>query len=747
LATIGIISGPGPNWNAFNTLRHVETSGSTIPNWNWMWDTETLLLNQPDRDFFLVFLSASYGNQVNVLAGNYYTFIGDWINPSTSPLGPTASDSTTVPLAGPYDLEIVTTTTGTFLVAAALGDKALTVFRIDVDSGFDSGGLTFVGAATDPDLTDFSDPLRQVKDLAQLTVRGQTFIVAQSDVYGELSTWRFRPDGQVVFADAVGGYGFANNPVTGLTQVAATTLDGRGYVVAIGREQVSLFEVTNRGVLTLKDTDPVLALGPGQSLSCTALDIVQIDGRTFVYAGMTGFGNTNMVAYEILPSGELSERSLLPMAENISMIKAEKIDGADVLVVTTQTGPVFARVFTVQPDGTLRLLTELTNDNTFEVPTNPPDMYVVQSADLTQHYGVPVLAVTSAYSANINGHTHFFELGDDSSDEVLGDGTDNVLLGLVGSDTLKGGGGNDRLYGGYNDPEPADGPGAQDYRDALYGGNGNDTLNGGKGGDDLFGGNGRDMLDYSTSNARVTINLGTGAASGGDAEGDTFTGMEDILGSRGNDNLKGDGGKNVIYGNAGRDQIWGMSGDDRLFAGDMNDEDTHSDTIYGGGGNDRLYSGGGNDVFYGGNDNDTLMGVGYTGSNDSFYGDAGDDFLYGGVGNDFLSGGTGNDVLFGGKQNDTLLGGQGNDSLQGGSGADRFVFFPGFAGNDLIIDMTVEDRVVLAGFTGIADFGDVLARTSDVNGEAVLIPEAGQRITFLDVSKAQLTAGMFEYSI
>src|SRR6185436_13242297 len=74
--------------------------------------------------------------------------------------------------------------------------------------------------------------------------------------------------------------------------------------------------------------------------------------------------------------------------------------------------------------------------------------------------------------------------------------------------TITGGGGNDTFTGGTG-------------ADTLTGGAGNDTLAGGGGADILDGGAGTDTADYSTSGAGVTVNLATGAASGGDAAGDT----------------------------------------------------------------------------------------------------------------------------------------------------------------------------------------------------------------------------------
>ncbi len=80
--------------------------------------------------------------------------------------------------------------------------------------------------------------------------------------------------------------------------------------------------------------------------------------------------------------------------------------------------------------------------------------------------------------------------------------------------------------------------------DILLGGAGNDTLIGGGGADSLQGGAGVDTADYSGSAAPVTVNLTTGTGSGGDAQGDTLTGVDNLIGSFGDDSLTGDAGNN-----------------------------------------------------------------------------------------------------------------------------------------------------------------------------------------------------------
>src|SRR3546814_5612601 len=73
--------------------------------------------------------------------------------------------------------------------------------------------------------------------------------------------------------------------------------------------------------------------------------------------------------------------------------------------------------------------------------------------------------------------------------------------------------------------------------DTLDGGNGNDTLTGGAGADALIGGSGTDTASYAGSANGVTVDLTTGTGLGGDAQGDTLSGIENLTGSNYDDTL------------------------------------------------------------------------------------------------------------------------------------------------------------------------------------------------------------------
>ena len=262
--------------------------------------------------------------------------------------------------------------------------------------------------------------------------------------------------------------------------------------------------------------------------------------------------------------------------------------------------------------------------------------------------------------------------GEAGDDALWGDDGADTLEGGVGADILRGGTGNDALYGGEgadslhgeDGNDYLDG-GADNANDTLYGdagddtllgGGGNDRLDGGAGNDQLAGGAGADILiggdgidtaNYSASTSYVSVHLYNGTANGGDAQGDTLTEIENLVGSSGADTLIGSADANWIEGGEGDDWIQGEEGDDALL------------------------------------------------------GQGGNDTLHGGIGADQLQGGTGNDALYGWAGNDVLTGGAGDDLLIGGAGDDRYVFARG-EGND-----TVDQTGSLASDNDIVGFTDL----------------------------------------
>ena len=207
------------------------------------------------------------------------------------------------------------------------------------------------------------------------------------------------------------------------------------------------------------------------------------------------------------------------------------------------------------------------------------------------------------------------------SDGLYGDNSDNVISGGGSKDFLHGRGGNDTLNG-----------------DA-----GDDILDGGEGADVLNGGSGTDEANYENSDKGVTVRL-AGVSEGGTAEGDTYSSVENAVGSDFDD---------VFYGTAYANTFWGGKGND-VFKGD-----------------------GGMDHFDGGADSDTVdyrdSSAAVTVNLATGQGDGGDAWgdtyqsienIYGSEqeGN-LLIGNDGENIIKSYGHNDVIEGGAGNDDI------------------------------------------------------------------------------------
>ncbi|MBX9778593.1 MAG: hypothetical protein K2Y71_29835 [Xanthobacteraceae bacterium] len=176
--------------------------------------------------------------------------------------------------------------------------------------------------------------------------------------------------------------------------------------------------------------------------------------------------------------------------------------------------------------------------------------------------------------------------GTNLNDTLFGTGGADEIHGRFGNDFLSGGGGNDRLFGEEGNDSLSGGSG----NDLLDGGSGNDTLTGGAGADTLIGGDGFDTVSYASATTAVHVPLaGVGAI--GDAQGDTYSGIDRIVGSQFGDTLIADDSGIVIDAGGGNDDLWGGAGLDVLNGG------SGDDWLEGGLGLDILTGGGGADYF------------------------------------------------------------------------------------------------------------------------------------------------------
>ena len=266
----------------------------------------------------------------------------------------------------------------------------------------------------------------------------------------------------------------------------------------------------------------------------------------------------------------------------------------------------------------------------------------------------------------------------------------------------------------------------------------------------LVGVTANDTVSYVLAGSAVTANVATGATGGGGT--DTFTGIENIIGSAFGDTLNGDGNDNKLDGLGGNDTITGGAGNDILNGGDG------TDTLSGGIGDDSYIldatSGGDTIVENEGEGIDLIWtnatmsalpanvenlvltggaldinGAG-NGLDNDIIGNAGNNILNGGDGNDKLAGKDGSDTLNGGNGDDSLLGGNGNDTLNGDAGNDRLDggagqdTMSGGSGDDVYIVDNVSDSIVENSSEGIDRIESSVTFTLPANVERLKLTGA-----------------------
>jgi Ca2+-binding RTX toxin-like protein len=271
-------------------------------------------------------------------------------------------------------------------------------------------------------------------------------------------------------------------------------------------------------------------------------------------------------------------------------------------------------------------------------------------------------------------------IGNDVANRLDGAGGDDVIRTGKGADVVIGGAGTDSvryedsdgtifvnltLGLGFNNYAAGDSySGIENVVGSLYadyligddganmldGNSGDDVLIGAKGADILIGGAGSDAASYEDSSGAVFVSLALGNGFNNSAEGDTYTGIENVIGSRFND---------FVIGNSGVNKLDGRDGDDTLIGG------LGADILIGGPGSDSAsYEDNQGDVFV-----NLLTGQGFS---NAAQGDTYSSIenLTGGAYRDVFIGDNGLNILNGGEGNDYLIGGLSGDSLIGGGGAD-----------------------------------------------------------------------------
>jgi serralysin len=256
----------------------------------------------------------------------------------------------------------------------------------------------------------------------------------------------------------------------------------------------------------------------------------------------------------------------------------------------------------------------------------------------------------------------------------------------------------------------------------LNGGGGNDTLDGRAGADALNGNSGSDTATYVASSAGVVIDLAAGTGTGGDANGDTLSSIENLIGSNSTDGLYGNASANTLNGGGGADLLAGKAGNDIYVV------DNASDAVLenAGEGTDEVRA----SVSYALATNQSVETLSTT--------DEAGTTAINLTGNNLANtvvGNNGNNALNGGGGADTLIGAGGIDTLTGGSGADRFVWR----------DAT-ESGVAAATADTILDFNPLAGDLIDLSGiDANIIAAGNQAFTFIGAAAFSGTPGEINF--
>ncbi|WP_298864741.1 hypothetical protein [uncultured Sulfitobacter sp.] len=384
-------------------------------------------------------------------------------------------------------------------------------------------------------------------------------------------------------------------------------------------------------------------------------------------------------------------------------------------------------------DGTAQALTGSFGDDLLRGRGGADRLYGGDGSD-TASYSDAVDAVNVSLQTGYTAGTHaagdtFFSIenltGSRFEDRLTGTDGQNVLEGGAGADILNGRSGNDiasyagsgaavnaSLLTGYVAGGDAvgdtfisiEGLRGSRFADILNGSNGTNTLEGGRGADTLNGNGGTDTASYSTSSTGVNVSLASGYAAGGDALGDVFISIENLIGSRFGDQLSGDATAQSLEGGSGDDLLRGRGGADRLDGGDGTDTASYSDA--GSAVNVSLLTG-----YTAGTDavGDVFVSI------ENLQGSVHNDILNGSAVGNTLSGGAGADTLRGYDGDDLLIGGTGSDDLQGGAGLDVVSYATSGAGVNVSLltgysgggDAAGDSFTSIEGFLG-SRFADIL---------------------------------------
>ena len=483
-------------------------------------------------------------------------------------------------------------------------------------------------------------------EMAVVTVGGTDFLItaAQGQTtsswsQGEtgISSYQINNSGSVSERDDLGA-GEGLGLMTPM-DMAVASVDGTQYLVLASAQgnsgALSVIRVSSSGNLSL--VDHVGDTRDTRFAAAQAVDVIEVDGRTYV---VSGGGDDGVSLFLLAPGGRLVH--------------------LDDFANTAQTGL----------DGISDLALAHDGDNLYVLASSQSDPGLTQL-----RFDITDVGQTRQVSGTASGGGQDDVLvGGNGHDNISGNAGDDILIDGEGRDTLNGGSGEDifvlvadddtdRINGFNLNEDKIDLSGWAYFKDP-------DAL----------------QISHISGGVRITWHderldvmiTNPGPIDLDDVRAAILADVTRIFeapvvvlnGSNGNDVLIGDWGPDTLAGLGGNDTLYGYDGSDRMTGG------TGHDVFYGGRGDDLMYGQDGNDILRGDNGADRLYGgygnddLGAGDGDDVLNGDGGHDTMRGENGHDRLHGGTGNDNLRGGNGDDTLTGSTGNDTIYGDSGRD-----------------------------------------------------------------------------
>ena len=237
---------------------------------------------------------------------------------------------------------------------------------------------------------------------------------------------------------------------------------------------------------------------------------------------------------------------------------------------------------------------------------------------------------------NVTGSSH--------DDIIISNSSDNIVDGGGGNDTVSylyassavtvdlsagtaTGDGNDTLINIHNVI-------GSSHNDVITGDGNDNIIAGGAGNDSIDGGGGTNTIDYNYDPAGVTVDLSMGTATDGWSGSDTFSNIQNVIGSAHADTLTGDSNDNIIAGGAGNDVIDGGGGTNTVDYS----HDIAGVTV-------DLSMGTATDGWSGSDTLSNIQNVIGSAYDDTITGDSNNNIIAGGAGDDLIDGGSGTNTV------------------------------------------------------------------------------------------------------